>query len=568
MNCHQNWIENEVKIKHKIVSVGTTPFPDQWLDVNFPIEGLSSCSESFIFENYVENFCQAALNVLKLEGRAISVGGIGNNFCNDVLKRIARVAAGNGITKIFTGTGGCLTRPAMAILTGKTQTWGFLLHKSCHTFIPGTEDGFSIDILTPQGCPASPDFLEEILVETQTIVNYKSVPTINFCFDIVSETVFKLDTTEFSVSVVDAISMYKGFLRQIFDFQKIRNLFNADRPFTILIDSENGSTGPYLKRIFEDEFLCPEGSIINEKPNENASTFDLAQIQSKEIVKTFKSGSKEFGALLDSDGSRCVIFCQNGLPVPAGEILSQIVLHHHAVPYFQLHDFHGIGRSYSTPSSVDDLVENSDLNLVITSGNAWFTFNRMMKNDILTVCEDDTFRVGSKILGVSDGIWTILLWLSLIAHLHKPIRNILIDHWSAEGRYVSTIYEYRNIPNSTIRQIVRHLSKDGFTRGRRTEHFGVLEKYGDRHLSYAKFEEEMAFQDSILQFSVEPNTKIIFKTMAGKDSGIFQIVAEAYKEESSEWKNTEKVTQFLFLEAVEIANIGHFLERTTPDFVY
>uniref|UniRef100_A0A0A9Z0S3 phosphoglucomutase (alpha-D-glucose-1,6-bisphosphate-dependent) n=1 Tax=Lygus hesperus TaxID=30085 RepID=A0A0A9Z0S3_LYGHE len=566
------------QMKHAITTIKSEPFPDQLTVSNITFVGLEKRATDFNRDQYTENFIQACFNVLKIN-KAFVVGGSGNDFSLGIILKIVRVGAGNGIDKIYTGSRGIISRPAMSYSTVKYGCWGFLIHYidslfACHRSTD--EQRVSIDLITPEGGPIDPDVIDEIFVETQNIEEYKVVNSIRALnLSRSSNMLFKVDASELVVSVIETISEYVKVIEGMFNLDRINSLLNGSsysRPFRIIVDCNHGGIGPYARRIFEDELGAGKGSVINYEPSNDVRCFNTSTAGKTEVDVEMKSSTCDLGAALDSDGGRCMIYGRRGFLIPSGETLSVITSHYHAIPYFLKHKFNGVARSFFTPSCVDDVTKNGSLNFVEAPGS-WRYFNEMMDSKKILLCESHNFEMGSHHVGVRDGIWTILAWLSLVIHFHKPVKDIMFTHWSIYGRNYVTTYEFHDLSVSKIVKVFSDMTNIMFkvenlgssTRMACGENYKIVDadKFSYNYSSKRETQNEPA-----LRVLVEPKGRIIFRPLLEEDKGVIQIIIEVLSKTDHNLPNKTAITENLFQLAMQIGKIAAGTGKNKPDFIF
>uniref|UniRef100_A0A0A9YD69 Phosphoglucomutase-1 n=1 Tax=Lygus hesperus TaxID=30085 RepID=A0A0A9YD69_LYGHE len=403
------------------------------------------------------------------------------------------------------------------------------------------------------------------------------VPTISYGDLAVNTRMFVLSSSNnVTVSVVDMVSKYTELLKSIFDFNEINELLSGAkyfRPFGILIDCNGGAGGAYAKRIFEVE-LGAGSSVVNHQPSNHPEALHPSKVGSLHIESEMKSTTKiDFGATLDTDGSRVILYGQRGFHIPAGETIAIITSHYPMIPYFQTNSFKGVSRTYFTTSSVDDVIQEGPLKLKKAPGS-WLHFNSLMKNECVLICEDENYGVGSKHVGCSDGIWTILAWLTMVIHLYQPVTNILTDHWTEYGRCFLTVYEFHHIGSEIMSNFMRNLKFKIFP----TEGF-VGTTYTFDHKSYTVIEAgsmifqghvgpEVGFEDGTLRIRVEPKGLILFTTVSVNGEGTIRIIAEVQTKEIPHNSNKLRVTLPLLKLAMAVSKIECITKKTYPDLVY
>ncbi|KAG6464261.1 hypothetical protein O3G_MSEX014394, partial [Manduca sexta] len=104
------------------ITVNTTPYEGQKPGTS----GLRKKVKVFLQENYTENFIQCILDANKgaVEGCALVVGGDGRYLVKEVVDKIIKICAANGVAKLLVGQNGILSTPAVSCIIRKYKTLG------------------------------------------------------------------------------------------------------------------------------------------------------------------------------------------------------------------------------------------------------------------------------------------------------------------------------------------------------------------------------------------------------------------------------------------------------------
>lgn len=78
----------------------------------------------------------------------------------------------------------------------------------------------------------------------------------------------------------------------------------------------------------------------------------------------------------------------------------------------------GAARSMPTSGALDKVTLKNNLSLYETP-TGWKFFGNLMDAGLINLCGEESFGTGSNHIREKDGIWTILAWLTIIAHLNK-----------------------------------------------------------------------------------------------------------------------------------------------------
>lgn len=127
--------------------------------------GLRKKTRNFMEEHYLQNFVQSVLDALVTEGVPVKggtlvVSGDGRYFNSTAIQIIIKMAAAAGVGRVWCGTGGLLSTPAMSAvirsrsrgLEGMAPFGGFILSASHNP--GGIDEDFGIKYNCENGGPA------------------------------------------------------------------------------------------------------------------------------------------------------------------------------------------------------------------------------------------------------------------------------------------------------------------------------------------------------------------------------------------------------------------------------
>jgi phosphoglucomutase len=263
------------------------------------------------------------------------------------------------------------------------------------------------------------------------------------------------------VEVVDSTADYVEMLKDIFDFDLIKQFFASHPDFKILFDALSGVTGPYGKAIFEQELgLGPESTQNCEpSPDFNGGHPDPNLTYAHDLVEVVEKKQIPFGAASDGDGDRNMIYGAGAFVSP-GDSLAIIAHHARLIPYFRRNGVYGLARSMPTSGAVDLVAKKQGLDCYeVPTG--WKFFCALFDADKLSICGEESFGTGSNHIREKDGLWAIVAWLNIIAGLGmaKPgvtpsIKQIQKDFWAEYGRTFFTRYDYENVDADGANKVV------------------------------------------------------------------------------------------------------------------
>ncbi|OAY72267.1 Phosphoglucomutase, cytoplasmic 1 [Ananas comosus] len=434
--------------------------------------------------NYLQNFVQSTFNALsveKVKGATIVVSGDGRYYSKDAIQIITKMAAANGVRRIWVGQNGLLSTPAVSCVIrervgadGSKATGAFILTASHNP--GGPHEDFGIKYNMENGGPAPEAVTDKIFANTKIINEYliaEDLPDVDI--SVIGVSSFGGPEGPFDVEVFDSTTDYVKLMKTIFDFESIQKLL-ASPKFTFCYDALSGVAGIYAKRIFVEELGANESSLLNCVPKEDfgGSHPDPNLTYAKELVARMglgKSASEveppEFGAAADGDADRNMILGKRFFVTPSDSVAIIAANAVQAIPYFTS-GLKGVARSMPTSAALDVVAKNLNLKFFeVPTG--WKFFGNLMDAGLCAICGEESFGTGSDHIREKDGIWAVLAWLSILAYKNKDslggnkklvtVEDIVRQHWSTYGRHYYTRYDYENVDAGAAKDLMANLVK-------------------------------------------------------------------------------------------------------------
>ncbi len=428
--------------------VATTPFDDQRPGTS----GLRKKVKVFQQPHYLENFVQSIFNSRPdLVAGVLVVGGDGRYHNRVAVQTILRMAAANGISRVIVGQGGLLSTPAASCVIRKYKTQGGIILSASHNPAGPSED-FGIKFNTPNGGPAPEAVTDAIFEQTGCITQYKMIPSDDVDIDMLGES----QLGDMQISVIDPVADYVDLMKQIFDFDRIRRLFNSGT-FRMTFDAMHAITGPYAIEIFEHLLGAEPGTVINGIPKEDfgGGHPDPNLVHAHEVVERTRGlDPVDFGAASDGDGDRNIILGRNFFVTPS-DSLAVMTANAHLIPGYSA-GIVGVARSMPTSQAADRVAERLGLECYETP-TGWKFFGNLLDDRKITLCGEESFGTGSDHLREKDGLWAVLFWLNLLAVIQRPVADIVREHWSRFGRNYYTRHDYEGVDKKAAEGLMQHL---------------------------------------------------------------------------------------------------------------
>ncbi len=426
------------------------PFTDQKPGTS----GLRKSSRQFETPHYLESFIEAALQVIPgVAGGTLVVGGDGRYGNRRAIEVICRMAAGHGIARVVTTTGGILSTPAASHLIRSRQAIGGIILSASHN--PGGPDGdFGVKVNGANGGPAPESITDAIYAQTLQLESYR-IANPSAPLDLNSPGEQRVG--DLVVEVIDGVDDYVALMQRLFDFDAIGELLRSD--FPMAFDAMHAVTGPYATRIFEGLLGAPAGTVRNGIPLEDfgGGHPDPNLTYAHELAALLLGGEGyRFGAACDGDGDRNMILGQ-GCFVNPSDSLAVLTANATLAPGYA-DGLAGVARSMPTSAAADVVAQALGIPCFETP-TGWKFFGNLLDAGRITLCGEESFGTGSNHIREKDGLWAVLFWLQILAKRREPVSRIMAEHWSRFGRHYYSRHDYEAIPSEAAHGLYNRMKE-------------------------------------------------------------------------------------------------------------
>ncbi len=540
-----------------IKTIATTPFHDQKPGTS----GLRKKVKVFQQPHYLENFVQSIFNSLEgYEGKTLVIGGDGRYGNLEATHTIIEMAAANGFGRVLVGCDGLLSTPAASCVIRKHEAFGGIVLSASHN-PGGPDEDFGIKYNIGNGGPAPEKITDAIFAHTQTISEYKKIDAAEMPLD--KEHDFKIG--EMVVTVIDPVADYAELMRELFDFDAIRELFRSG--FRMRFDAMHAITGPYATTILEEYLGAPDGTVINGIPLTDFGKGhpDPNLTYAKELVaEMFSPDAPDFGAASDGDGDRNMVLGNNFFVTPSDSLAVLAANATLAPGYAQ--GIAGVARSMPTSAAADRVAEALGINCYETP-TGWKFFGNLMDAGKVTLCGEESFGTGSDHVREKDGLWAVLFWLNILAVRKQSVEAILTEHWARYGRNYYSRHDYEGVDATAANELVSQL------RGKLTSLPG--QSFGHQKIAFA---DDFSYIDPIdgseshkqgIRIGFEDGSRIVFRLSGtGTEGATLRLYVERYETDSDKHQQaTQAALADLISIADDIAGIRQFTGRDAPTVI-
>ena len=542
----------------EISTITTQPFTDQRPGTS----GLRKKVRVFQTPHYLENFVQSIFDTqADLRAGTLVVGGDGRYYNRQAIQTIIRMAAANGVARVIVGQGGLLSTPAASCVIRKYRTNGGIILSASHN-PGGPEEDFGIKFNTPNGGPAPEGVTEAIYARTREITEYCSLDTAEIDLD----TIATLSIGETDVEIIDPVADYAALMNELFDFARIRQLFNSGL-FRMRFDAMHAITGPYARHILEEMLGAEPGTVINGIPREDfgGGHPDPNLVHAHEVVAlTTGRGSVDFAAASDGDGDRNMILGRNFFVTPSDSLAVMAANAHHIKGYAG--GIRGVARSMPTSQAVDRVAGALGLDCYETP-TGWKFLGNLLDAKRITLCGEESFGTGSDHVREKDGLWAVLFWLNLLAVRRQSVAEIVQEHWRKFGRNYYNRYDYEGIDTESANGLMSHLQNQ------------LADLPGSALGSYTiDYADNFAYTDPVdgsvsenqgIRIGFTDGSRIVYRLSGtGTQGATLRVYLEAFEPEPErQGRETADVMQPLVDIAVGLAEITSRTGRDAPSVI-
>ncbi|HVZ12867.1 MAG TPA: alpha-D-glucose phosphate-specific phosphoglucomutase, partial [Bauldia sp.] len=402
--------------------------------------------------HYLENFVQSIFDALDgYAGKTLVIGGDGRFHNRDAIQTALKMAAANGFGKVIVGQGGIISTPATSNLIRKYKTFGGIILSASHN--PGGPHGdFGIKYNAGNGGPAPEKITDAIFAKTKTISRYRIAEAPDVDLDRMATTMIG----DMAVEVIDPVADYRALMQELFDFHALKGLFASG--FRMRYDAMHAVTGPYAKSILEGALGAADGTVVNgiPLPDFGGHHPDPNLVHAKALYDLMMGpDAPDFGAASDGDGDRNLIIGRGIFVTPSDSLAILAANAKHAPAYAR--GIAGVARSMPTSAAADRVAAKLGINHYETP-TGWKFFGNLLDAGLVTFCGEESAGTGSNHIREKDGLWAVLLWLSIIAGRKQSAADIVRDHWRTYGRNYYTRYDYEDVDAGKAGAVMKNLA--------------------------------------------------------------------------------------------------------------
>ena len=524
--------------------------------------GLRKKVSEFAQGLYLPNFVQSVFNAVRpaagFAGLTLVVGGDGRYYNREAIQIVLRIAAANGFARALVGQGGILSTPAASCVIRRHQAFGGLILSASHN--PGGPDGdFGIKFNASNGGPAPEKITDAIYAQTLGITEILSLDSADIDLDQQGT----VQVGALKVEIIDPVSDYLDLMRELFDFAALRALFAGG--FRLAFDAMHAVTGPYAHAIFERELGAAPGTVRNGKPLTDFGHHhpDPNLVHAKALYDDMMAAdAPDLGAASDGDGDRNLIIGR-GLFISPSDSLAMLAANAHYAPAYR-QGLAGVARSMPTSAAVDRVAAKLGIPCFETP-TGWKFFGNLLDAGRITLCGEESAGTGSDHVREKDGVWAVLLWLSILAGRQQSVAQIAREHWASYGRNYYTRHDYEAIDSDAAQGLMKALTAQLDSLPGTRLAAGTVAMADD--FAYVDPVDGSETRHQGLRIGFEGGSRIVFRLSGTGTSGAtLRVYIERYEPDAARHdQDTQAALADLISTANTLAGIAQRTGRAAPD---
>jgi len=526
--------------------------------------GLRKKVTEFAEGHYLANFVQSVFNAIRppdgFGGVTLVVGGDGRYYNAQAIQTVIRIAAANGVGRLLVGANGILSTPAASCVIRKHKAFGGLILSASHN--PGGPDGdFGIKFNAANGGPAPEKITDAIYAETLKITEILSLDTPDVDLGHIAS--HRVGNTQ--VEVIDSVADYVELMREIFDFPALRAAFASG--LRLAFDAMHAVTGPYAHAIFERELGAAPGTVRNGTPLPDFVGHhpDPNLVHAKDLLDLMMSpDAPDLGAASDGDGDRNLIIGR-GIFISPSDSVAMLAANAHLAPAYR-GGLAGVARSMPTSGAVDRVAAKLAIPCFETP-TGWKFFGNLLDAGRITICGEESAGTGSNHVREKDGVWAVLLWLSVVVARKESVQDIAREHWATYGRNYYTRHDYEDLDTPAAQALMKAVG-DKLPSLTGSHLNGRLVAKAD-DFSYTDPVDGSVSKNQGLRIIFDDGSRIVYRLSGtGTTGSTLRVYIERYEADPAKLaQDTQTALADLIKTAGEIAELGQRTGRVKPDVI-
>jgi phosphoglucomutase len=197
----------------------------------------------------------------------------------------------------------------------------------------------------------------------------------------------------------------------------------------------------------------------------------------------------------------------------------------------------------------------------------WKFFGNLLDAGMATICGEESAGTGSNHVREKDGLWAVLLWLSILAARGQSVKEIVTSHWATYGRNYYSRHDYEEVETAKANALVDGLrAKLGSLPG--TTVRGLTVETADDFAYHDPVDGSVSRNQGI-RILFEGGSRVVFRLSGTGTSGAtLRVYIERYEPDPARHGiDTQEALADLIAAADDIAGIRSHTGRAKPSVI-
>jgi phosphoglucomutase len=288
-------------------------------------------------------------------------------------------------------------------------------------------------------------------------------------------------------------------------------------------------------------------------------------VHAKELLDLMMGpNAPDLGAASDGDGDRNLIIGR-GIFISPSDSVAMLAANAHLAPAYR-GGLAGVARSMPTSGAVDRVAAKLGIPCFETP-TGWKFFGNLLDADRITICGEESAGTGSNHVREKDGVWAVLLWLSIVVARKESVQDIAREHWATYGRNYYTRHDYEDLDTPAAQALMQALGQKlpalpGTVVG------GRLVAQAD-DFSYTDPVDGSVSKNQGLRIIFDDGSRIVYRLSGtGTTGSTLRVYIERYEADPAKLaQETQTALADLIKTAGDLAELGQRTGRVKPDVI-
>jgi phosphoglucomutase len=197
----------------------------------------------------------------------------------------------------------------------------------------------------------------------------------------------------------------------------------------------------------------------------------------------------------------------------------------------------------------------------------WKFFGNLLDADRITICGEESAGTGSNHVREKDGVWAVLLWLSIVVARKESVQDIAREHWATYGRNYYTRHDYEDLDTPAAQALMKAVA-DKLPSLKGTNLNGRLVAQAD-DFSYTDPVDGSVSKNQGLRIIFDDGSRIVYRLSGtGTTGSTLRVYIERYEADPAKLaQETQTALADLIKSAENLAELGQRTGRVKPDVI-